>query len=108
MIFHVDIARVDLERAERFAAVDIELAEELQALQTQVMHEAAEQVQAEVEQMAQQEDDDKDQHDTTVTPPLDGIAARVLNTCAMTLPASIRAMSREYERMSPNQPVRPL
>ena len=28
--------------------------------------------------------------DTTVTPPLDGIAARVLNTCAMTLPASIR------------------
>ena len=43
--------------------------------------------------------------DTTVTPPLDGIAARVLNTCAMTLPASIRAMSREYERMSPNQPV---
>ena len=52
MIFHVDIARVDLEQAERFAAVDIELAEELQALQTQVMHEAAEQVQAEVEQMA--------------------------------------------------------
>ena len=46
--------------------------------------------------------------DTTVTPPLDGIAARVLNTCAMTLPANIRAMSREYERMSPNQPVRPL
>ena len=59
MIFHVDIARVDLQRAEGLAAVDIELTEELQALQTQVMHEAAEQVQAEVEQMAQQEDDDE-------------------------------------------------
>ena len=38
MIFHVDIARVDLQRAEGLAAVDIELTEELQTLQTQVMH----------------------------------------------------------------------
>ena len=45
MIFHVDIARVDLQRAEGLAAVDIELTEELQTLQTQVVHEAAEQVQ---------------------------------------------------------------
>ena len=32
----------------------------------------------------------------------------VLNTVAMTEPASISAMIREYERISPNQPVRVL
>ena len=53
MIFHVDIARVDLQRAEGLAAVDIELTEELQTLQTQVMDIAAEQVQREVEAVAQ-------------------------------------------------------
>ena len=51
MIFHVDIARVDLQRAEGLAAVDIELTEKLQTLQTQVVHEAAEQVQTEVQRV---------------------------------------------------------
>ena len=60
MIFHVDIARVDLQRAEGLAAVDIELTEELQTLQTQVVHEAAEQVQTEVQRVTHQEDEDKD------------------------------------------------
>ena len=48
---------VDRERGKSPAAVLVELSEELQALQTQVMHVAAQQVQAEVQRMADQEND---------------------------------------------------
>ena len=51
MVFHIDILCVDLQRLEGLAAVLIELSEELQALQTEVMHKAAQQVQREVERV---------------------------------------------------------
>ena len=68
------------------SAVLVELPKILQALQTQIVHEAAEQVQRKVQRVRKLK---------TVTPPAEGIAAMELNTWPTTLPASIRAMIRE-------------
>jgi hypothetical protein len=73
---------------ERPAAVLVELAEILQALETQVVDVAAEQVQREVQRVAQQGDEQENED-------VAGMAPSVLNTWAMTLPESIRAIRRE-------------
>lgn len=106
-LFSPDVFALDAQRAEGLAAVFIEFAEELKALETQVVHVAAENIQAEVQAMAYKEDDYEGEHrEHTFTPePFAGMAAMVLNTCATTPPASMSAMIREYERISPNQPV---
>ena len=69
------------QRFERLPAVLVELAEEFKALQPQVVHIAAKQVEAKVHGMAKQENHQEGNHRKHVN--------------ATTPPASIRAMIRE-------------
>ena len=54
-LFRDHVFALDLQRLERLSAVGEELAEELQALQTQIVHEAAQNVQRKVQRVAHQE-----------------------------------------------------
>ena len=79
LLLDIYIFRLNFQRTESLAAVPVPLAEELEELQSQRVHEAADQVQRKVQ----------------VIPLALPSEPSWLNTLAITLPASISAIRRE-------------
>ena len=98
-LFSPDVFALDAQRAEGLAAVFIEFAEELKALETQVVHVAAENIQAEVQAMAYKEDDYEGEHREHVH------TGAVCGHGCYGVEHLRDDAAREYERISPNQPV---
>lgn len=61
-LLQIDIFRVQRHGAEGLSAVDVELVEKFQALQSQIVHVAAEEIEPEVHRVAEHRDDDERDH----------------------------------------------